>query len=51
MRWARPESTKTDPRMIKAADWLMSKEVRNKGDWSMSLAECAAGRMVLRVQQ
>jgi len=23
-----------DPRMIRAADWLLSKEVRHKGDWS-----------------
>lgn len=26
--------SKTDPRMIKAADWLLSKEVRKKGDWA-----------------
>ena len=24
---------RNDPRMIKAADWLLSKEVRHKGDW------------------
>ena len=24
-----------DPRMIKAADWLLSKEVRHKGDWAV----------------
>ena len=24
----------TDPRMIRAADWLLSKEIRCKGDWS-----------------
>ncbi len=34
---------KTDPRMIKAADWLMSKEVRTKGDWSMSLPNVQPG--------
>jgi squalene-hopene/tetraprenyl-beta-curcumene cyclase len=34
---------KDDPRMIKAADWLMSKEVRNKGDWSMSLPNVQPG--------
>ncbi len=26
--------SRTDPRMIKAADWLLSKEIRYKGDWS-----------------
>ena len=25
---------RNDPRMIKAADWLLSKEVRHKGDWA-----------------
>jgi squalene-hopene/tetraprenyl-beta-curcumene cyclase len=34
---------KDDPRMIKAADWLMSKEVRSKGDWSMSLPNVPPG--------
>ncbi|HWG21955.1 MAG TPA: squalene--hopene cyclase [Terracidiphilus sp.] len=24
-----------DPRMVKAADWLLSKEVRHKGDWAV----------------
>ncbi len=26
--------SRTDPRMVKAADWLLSKEIRYKGDWS-----------------
>ncbi|MEO8593104.1 MAG: squalene--hopene cyclase [Candidatus Solibacter sp.] len=26
---------KDDPRMVRAADWLISKEVRRKGDWSV----------------
>ena len=26
--------SRTDPRMVKAADWLLSKEIRHKGDWS-----------------
>ena len=26
-----------DPRMVKAADWLLSKEVRTKGDWSVKV--------------
>ena len=25
---------RTDPRMVKAADWLLSKEIRYQGDWS-----------------
>jgi squalene-hopene/tetraprenyl-beta-curcumene cyclase len=26
-----------DPRLIKAADWLLSKEVRHKGDWAVKV--------------
>jgi len=26
--------SKTDPRLLRAADWLLSKEIRCKGDWS-----------------
>jgi len=26
--------TRSDPRMLRAADWLLSKEIRYKGDWS-----------------
>ena len=26
---------RNDPRMLKAVDWLLSKEVRHKGDWSV----------------
>jgi len=26
---------RNDPRMVKAADWLLSKEVRHKGDWAV----------------
>jgi len=29
---------RTDPRMIKAADWMLSKEVRHKGDWARKCA-------------
>ena len=32
-----------DPRMLKAADWMLSKEVRQKGDWSVHLPQVAAG--------
>ena len=28
---------RTDPRMLKAADWLLSKEVRHKGDWAVKV--------------
>ena len=42
---------RNDPRMIKAADWMLSKEVRHKGDWAVKGSEDRAGRLVLRVQQ
>ena len=29
--------SRTDPRMMKAADWLLSKEVRHKGDWAVKV--------------
>jgi squalene-hopene/tetraprenyl-beta-curcumene cyclase len=32
-----------DPRMLKAADWLLSKEVRHKGDWAMKVAKTEPG--------
>jgi len=28
---------RNDPRLIKAADWMLSKEVRHKGDWSVKV--------------
>jgi squalene-hopene/tetraprenyl-beta-curcumene cyclase len=28
---------KDDPRMLKAADWILSKEVRHKGDWAVKV--------------
>ena len=31
--------SKTDPRLLKAADWLLSKEVRHKGDWAEKVEE------------
>ena len=34
---------KSDPRMVKAADWLLSKEVRHKGDWANSVPNVEAG--------
>jgi squalene-hopene/tetraprenyl-beta-curcumene cyclase len=35
--------SKDDPRMIKAADWLLSKEVRHKGDWAVKVRNCEPG--------
>ncbi len=34
---------KRDPRMVKAADWLLSKEVRHKGDWANNVPNVEAG--------
>jgi len=34
---------RTDPRLIKAADWMLSKEVRHKGDWSVKVPTCEPG--------
>jgi squalene-hopene/tetraprenyl-beta-curcumene cyclase len=28
---------RTDPRMLKAVDWMLAKEVRHKGDWAMKV--------------
>jgi len=32
-----------DPRMVKAADWILSKEVRQKGDWAVKVPRTDAG--------
>ena len=34
---------KNDPRLLKAADWLLSKEVRHRGDWAKSIKDVAPG--------
>jgi squalene-hopene/tetraprenyl-beta-curcumene cyclase len=34
---------KNDPRMLKAADWILSKEVRNKGDWAVKVRDVQPG--------
>ncbi|HUN87063.1 MAG TPA: squalene--hopene cyclase [Terracidiphilus sp.] len=34
---------RSDPRMIKAADWLLSKEVRHKGDWAVKVPDTEPG--------
>lgn len=35
--------SKNDPRMLKAADWMLSKEVRHKGDWSVKVPNIEPG--------
>jgi squalene-hopene/tetraprenyl-beta-curcumene cyclase len=32
-----------DPRMVQAADWLLSKEVRHKGDWAVKVPNVEPG--------
>ena len=32
-----------DPRMLKAADWMLSKEVRHKGDWAVKVKNVEPG--------
>ena len=34
--------SRTDPRLLKAADWLLSKEIRYKGDWSHNVKDVDA---------
>src|SRR6202012_430683 len=34
---------KTDPRLLRAADWLLSKEVRHKGDWAVKVRNVQPG--------
>ncbi len=34
---------RSDPRMIKGADWLLSKEVRHKGDWAVKVPDTEPG--------
>ena len=43
LRWARPECRATIRRMMKAADWLLSKEVRHKGDWAVKVPKTEPG--------
>src|SRR5690348_10065671 len=38
-----PGVSKTDPRRGKAADWSLSKEVRNKGDWAVKVRNVTPG--------
>jgi squalene-hopene/tetraprenyl-beta-curcumene cyclase len=34
---------KDDPRLLKAADWMLSKEVRHKGDWAIKVRNVEPG--------
>jgi squalene-hopene/tetraprenyl-beta-curcumene cyclase len=34
---------KDDPRLLKAADWILSKEVRSKGDWAVKVRKVSPG--------
>lgn len=35
--------SRNDPRMLKAADWILSKEVRTKGDWAQKVKNVEPG--------
>ena len=35
--------SRTDPRLLNAADWLLSKEVRHKGDWAVKVRNAEPG--------
>ncbi|HEX2327196.1 MAG TPA: squalene--hopene cyclase [Candidatus Angelobacter sp.] len=35
--------SRKDPRMLKAADWILSKEVRSKGDWAVKVPNTQPG--------
>ena len=35
--------SRNDPRMLKAVDWMLSKEVRHKGDWSVKVPNVEPG--------
>ena len=34
---------RNDPRLLKAADWMLSKEVRHKGDWAVKVRKAQPG--------
>jgi squalene-hopene/tetraprenyl-beta-curcumene cyclase len=34
---------RTDPRLLKAADWMLAKEVRHKGDWAVKVRNTEPG--------
>src|SRR5271170_6996949 len=35
--------SRNDPRLLKAADWMLSKEVRHKGDWAVKVPHADPG--------
>lgn len=35
--------SRTDPRLLKAADWMLAKEVRHKGDWAVKVRNAEPG--------
>jgi len=35
--------SRNDTRLIKAVDWMLSKEVRHKGDWAVKVRKCDPG--------
>ncbi len=35
--------SKNDPRLLKAADWMLAKEVRQKGDWAVKVPKVEPG--------
>jgi squalene-hopene/tetraprenyl-beta-curcumene cyclase len=35
--------SRNDPRLLKAADWMLSKEVRHKGDWAVKVRNADPG--------
>ena len=34
---------RNDPRLLKAADWMLAKEVRHKGDWAVKVPNTEPG--------
>ncbi len=36
-------ASRADPRLLKAADWMLMKEVRHKGDWSVKAPDAQPG--------
>ena len=35
--------SRTDPRLLKAVDWMLSKEVRHRGDWAVTVRNAEPG--------
>ena len=43
LRARRSRRPANDPRMVKAADWMLAKEVRHKGDWAVKVPNVDPG--------